>query len=291
MKVFISWSGVPSRELAEALRWWLPKVIQGTIPFVSAKDIDKGSNWINVLAEELKDSEFGIVCLTAENLTSPWLNYEAGAITKSVDSRVCPLLLDVDKSSVEGPLKQLQLTSLEYEEVLDMLRSLNSAGGGRLIESDLEEAAKMWWPKLAEKVELIKRPDADRSIVGATEPTKPASSETEMLEDILNHVRRLDKKLSGFERSQPVTLTAPTRDWVPEFIMLLGNEGLEINSASIKSDGIELRASKVGSPLPGESYAMLQKTARERGQQISIRGRDGRYVVFSEAGHSDEPPF
>lgn len=60
MKVFISWSGTASREVAEALRWWLPKVIQGTNPFVSAKDIDKGANWTSVLSTELADTDFGI---------------------------------------------------------------------------------------------------------------------------------------------------------------------------------------------------------------------------------------
>ena len=92
MKVFISWSGGTSRAVAEVLHWWLPRVIQGVRPFVSAKDIDKGANWTVELARELEDAAFGIICLTPDNLTSPWLHYEAGAITRSVDSRVCPLL-------------------------------------------------------------------------------------------------------------------------------------------------------------------------------------------------------
>lgn len=46
--------------------------------------------------------------------------------------------------------------------------------------------------------------------------------------------------------------------------MRLSGEGLDIDSASIKSDGIELGVSKVGSPLSGESHAMLQETAMER---------------------------
>lgn len=92
---------------------------------MSAKDIDKGSNWIVELARELEDSEFGIICLAPDNLLSPWLNYEAGAITKSVNSRVCPILFGVDKGDVKPPMSQLQLTAIEKDEFVLLMGSMN----------------------------------------------------------------------------------------------------------------------------------------------------------------------
>jgi len=42
MKVFISWSVQRSAAVADALRYWLPKVIQALEPWMSADDIEKG---------------------------------------------------------------------------------------------------------------------------------------------------------------------------------------------------------------------------------------------------------
>lgn len=73
MKVFISWSGERSRAVAEALRNWLPHVIQGLQPWFSSNDIDKGVRWATDIAANLQESRVGIICLTPENLESPWI--------------------------------------------------------------------------------------------------------------------------------------------------------------------------------------------------------------------------
>ena len=79
MKIFISWSGPRSKAMAEALKEWLPNVIQAVDPWVSSSDIDAGMRWTPALAEQLQQTQLGILCLTAENLNAPWLLFEAGA--------------------------------------------------------------------------------------------------------------------------------------------------------------------------------------------------------------------
>jgi hypothetical protein len=50
---------------------------------MSAEEIGKGERWSINLAKELESSNFGLVCLTPENVNAPWLHFEAGAILKS----------------------------------------------------------------------------------------------------------------------------------------------------------------------------------------------------------------
>jgi hypothetical protein len=105
VKVFISWSGDRSRQVAEALREWMPQVLQFVDPWLSARDIDKGARWGTDIANELSASHFGIICVTPENQMAPWLLFEAGAISKQVDqSRVTPYLFKMRPSQLKQPL-------------------------------------------------------------------------------------------------------------------------------------------------------------------------------------------
>jgi hypothetical protein len=109
MKVFLSWSGEKSRAVAGALRDWLPSLINEVDPFVSGKDIAAGARWQSEISGKLESSNFGIVCVTSDNQTAPWLNFEAGALAKVVgSSRVVPLAADLKVTDVKLPLGQFQ---------------------------------------------------------------------------------------------------------------------------------------------------------------------------------------
>jgi hypothetical protein len=51
MKIFVSWSGEPSREAAELIKQWLPSVIQEVEVWVSSQDIGKGEKWSGSLGK------------------------------------------------------------------------------------------------------------------------------------------------------------------------------------------------------------------------------------------------
>jgi hypothetical protein len=79
MRVFISWSGEPSRSVAQALRDWPPIVVQQVEPWMSDEDIESGGRWNDQIAAELEQADYGIICLTSTNLDRPWSLFEAGA--------------------------------------------------------------------------------------------------------------------------------------------------------------------------------------------------------------------
>jgi len=157
MKVFISWSGSTSHRVAVLIRDWLPSVIQSIEPYVSSEDIDKGTRWSTDIAGELHASSYGIICLTKDNIHAPWINFEAGALGKSIDkSKVSPFLFRVKRSEVAGPILQFQSTVLEKDDVLKLLKSINSACGPDSLDINrLEKTFNVWWPQLEKQLNEI----------------------------------------------------------------------------------------------------------------------------------------
>src|SRR4051812_45766873 len=116
MRVFISWSGDRSRALALQLHDWLKAVVQLSDPWMSERDIDAGQRWNEEVSLRLRDTHFGIICLTPNNLNAPWLLFESGALAKALDSaRVVPILLGLKKADLTFPLAQFQAQSADRE--------------------------------------------------------------------------------------------------------------------------------------------------------------------------------
>jgi len=110
MNVFISWSGSRSRAVAEILRDWIQKVLQGTRPWLSTRDIEGGALWISEINEQLKESSIGIICISMDNRSNPWILFEAGALAKGLPSnRVCTFLVDLLLQKIPHVL-QLRIT-------------------------------------------------------------------------------------------------------------------------------------------------------------------------------------
>ena len=68
VNVILSWSGDTSKQVAEALREWIPKVIQRVEPWLSTVSIRSGGVWFTELFDALKDARFMIGCMTPDNL-------------------------------------------------------------------------------------------------------------------------------------------------------------------------------------------------------------------------------
>lgn len=132
MKLFISWSGNRSKKLAEALGKWLPFVVQTVEPWVS-QEIPEGTRWQTVLGKKLADTNFGISCITPDNVRSEWLHYEAGALSKHPDPEeagIIPVLFgDVSELQLSAPLKQFQGTRFCKGNLLKVVERLAQLSG------------------------------------------------------------------------------------------------------------------------------------------------------------------
>lgn len=188
MKVFISWSGERSKQMANALREWLPNVIQAIQPWMSDSDIDKGARWSSDIASELEESVVGIICLTPENLEAPWILFESGAISRTINKTfVCPFLFQVQPSDISGPLVQFQFTKAIEDDTKKLLFTINKALGEKTLpEQTINDAFQKWWPDLEIKLQNI--PDIQGK--------RKERSSKEILEEILDLVRGQSRVVS-----------------------------------------------------------------------------------------------
>jgi hypothetical protein len=182
--LFISWSGERSKLAASALRDWLPLILQSAKPWMSESDIDKGTRGLVEIAKALEGIRVGITCLTPENLRAPWILYEAGALSKTVDdkTRLCTYLLaGLQPQDVEPPLGMFQATKGTREDTLKLLKTINVAISAEpLTDERVNILFERLWPDLEKS--LLKLPPAK-------ELPRPQRTTDEMVAEILELVR------------------------------------------------------------------------------------------------------
>jgi hypothetical protein len=197
MNVFLSWSGALSHDVAKALVAWIPQVIQAVKPWISSQDIEKGARWFEEIGESLSSTDFGVLCLTASNLSAPWILFEAGALSKSLgQARVCPLLVNVKNADLTGPLAQFNTSGIGKEEIRRLVGTLNSRLPAEQRRSDiqLDEAFQVWWPRLEGKI-------AEAIAVSRETEVNERSVPKRKLDDVLDEILELTR-LSAHQLSR-----------------------------------------------------------------------------------------
>ena len=170
--VFICWSGERSKRLASELRELLIEVVPGLDKrvFISTQ-LEKGVRWFDVLMRELEQAQAGVVCLNAENLRSPWLHFEAGALAKRLNasppgnttkatangspeaSHLFTYLHGVSADRLTGPLAAYQSSSATREDTWRLITSLTDAiGASNAARVELFDQA---WPVFERHLKTI----------------------------------------------------------------------------------------------------------------------------------------
>lgn len=125
MRLFLSWSGHISQQIALELHNWLPLILPAVEPFITATDITKGARWQSEISRELDHCNYAVVCLTRDNIASQWIAFEAGAVSKHLTGKVATILFDIDK--VQPPLDMFQATRFNYEDMRQLVSNVNDA--------------------------------------------------------------------------------------------------------------------------------------------------------------------
>ena len=113
--------------MGEGLRDWLPMIFNTAQPWLSSADIRAGFRWFSEVGATLDGSNLGVMCMTAQNLQSPWPHFEAGALSKSVSiGRMLPYLLDVNTDELRPPFLEFQFVKADRAGTLSLVTSLAS---------------------------------------------------------------------------------------------------------------------------------------------------------------------
>jgi hypothetical protein len=174
-------------------------MIPGIETFMSSEEIDKGMRWGDKIAKELHGTDYGILFVTAENVSAPWLNFEAGALSKSIDvGRVAPLLIDAKIENLSGsPINQFQASLFDKEELKKLVISV-SKNGSTVKPDVVSQYFEKFWVDIEK--EINEKISDDLGVSAAPEP----SSLDKTLNEIRNLIKMQNRIVSDPERIIPM---------------------------------------------------------------------------------------
>ena len=183
MRIFISWSGDRSKDVATALADWIPYVIPEAKPWISVAHIKPGVRWVDEVSQVLASTKLGILCVTRDNVAAPWMLFEAGCIARELNaSRIIPYLLDLAPDDIGLPLAQFQTATASREGTWRLVQSLNEVAAEPQTESRLSTAYEVWWKRL--EPQLVSIPTAAENV------TRAVRTDRELLEELLALTRQ-----------------------------------------------------------------------------------------------------
>ena len=156
MSVFISWSKRRSKEVAIALRQLLDECLCPMGIWTSTVDMGAGLKWFEEIERHLGEATVGIVCITPENFTSPWVLFEAGSMLRA--GRLIPYLVDAEVQELPGPLQQYQACPTTRDGTLTLVRAVNASAPKPIDDRILETRFDAFWPTADQTINRTKIP-------------------------------------------------------------------------------------------------------------------------------------
>lgn len=243
-QVFLSWSGTRSRSVAIALKKWLEEqIFESLAAWMSDRDIAMGSLNHPSIEENLDRLDAAILVLTVANQSSPWVNYEAGALSRQFKANkrlVIPLLIDGESmDELRPPLNQFQGQTLTREGVHRILETLCEVQG--IDKQKASVRLESHWDSLESEITRIL---ADSAGSKAEKPTLESTQEQ------LNRIERfLIDSAAPFDPRERHRLS-------PHRSLFLGSSRvprMAVSGAEYFVTGETLEKINAEQPSPGES--------------------------------------
>lgn len=205
-KIFISCSGKLSTQLGGIIDKWLPSIFQ-TVETFFYGEAEKGVRWLSEISKELEESDFGILCITKENLSSPWIFFEAGALSKKVTkAHVYPILFDVKPTDLHPALGQFRsIPSFSKNEIEKLIKNLNMATNNSVRPEHLEKSFSSQW--------LYFKKDIDEILTNydyTDKDLEDKKSTEEILNEMLYTIRNVQLTLDSLDFRVPAPAFWPS---------------------------------------------------------------------------------
>ncbi|MDQ0277520.1 hypothetical protein QO003_001823 [Arthrobacter silviterrae] len=171
-------------------------------PWISTEN-KAGTLWLPEIDKSLSDTDFGIVCVSKSNQHAPWLNFEAGALSRKVAGKreLMPvLLIDFEKTGeVNGPVTSFQMKFANQDGFLEIMEALNSSERGPKIDSAiLAERVGHLWPSIEAEVAKVK--------AGIESKNVAERSDSDKIDELLEVVRGLAEEQPVSRKVFPLTV-------------------------------------------------------------------------------------
>ncbi|MFC9467162.1 toll/interleukin-1 receptor domain-containing protein [Streptomyces coelicoflavus] len=300
MRIFISWSGEMAKQCAEALRDWLPYMNQAIDPFVSSQDISKGERGLSKIADQLQECSFGIVCVTRENQSAPWINFESGALSRELgDSALIPFLLDMQVKDLDsGPITQFQaVDGSNKEDVWAMVRAVNGKCETTVELDRLRTTFDRFWQDIESQLNAIREAHPNTNA--------PQRDMSEILDELVKLVRDQHTRIGALEKAvesssathytinEPkgeVRISADLGEVVPNSTraarvsraatmtrQILGDSSVE--RVVRRAGGLEVSCTEEGVGRVREAHRELNKVATHYNVSIDVFGPDSELIA------------
>ncbi len=260
--------------MADLLFAWLPQVIQAVEPWMSS-EIEKGRKWSPEISDRLGQTAFGIICLTRENLTAPWILFEAGALSKTPDAYTWTFLYELSPTDVQQPIAQFQHTVAEKQDVRKLLHTINDVvrtlGEKALSQPVLDKVFDTFWPELESSLAQIPPERNSRR--------REVRSERELLEEVLELVRGQERRHLLLESARPSEFSAPLR-WPAEAYALFMEQASPTGPGRWPPSGLQTPPGSSTDDV--EAASVFLEGTHAHAQQFLYRLRRERTIAWAD---------